>query len=204
MERLKQVGKLKPAPAKEIGLSRLGVGFEKLDRKAFDPSKAYDKVAELGVHYVRLQSGWQRTERIKGVYDFSWLDEIVDNIMARGQEPWLDLCYGNDLYSADAAKYYGAVGCPPIFSDEEKSAWINYVQACVAHFRGRIRWYEIWNEADGQWCWKHGPNAIEYGDFTVATANAIHRADPEAKAIGCVLSWIQMPFFKAMFDRGVA
>ncbi len=204
MERLRKIGQLQPKSAKEIGFSRLGVGFEKLDRKAFEPEKAYDPVAELGVHYVRLQSGWQRTERQKGVYDFSWLDDIVDNIISRGQEPWIDLCYGNDLYNADARKYYGAVGCAPISSEEEKAAWVNYVEACVRHFSGRVNWYEIWNEADGQWCWKHGPNAAEYGDFTVATANAIHRADPNAKAIGCVLSWINMPFFKVMFDRGIA
>ena len=120
MERMKKIGRIQPANAKEIGPSRLGIGFEKLDRKAFDPNKAYDKVAELGVYYVRLQSGWQRTEREKGVYDFTWLDEIVDNILARGQEPWINLCYGNDLYNADARKYYGAVGCAPIFPMRRK------------------------------------------------------------------------------------
>ena len=204
MERLKKTGQIRPAGAKEIGMSRLGIGFEKLDRKAFDPRSAYDQVAELGVHYVRLQSGWQRTEREKGIYDFTWLDEIVDNIIARGQEPWIDLCYGNELYNESARKYYGAVGCAPVSSEEEKFAWERYVEAVVRRYHGRVRWYEIWNEADGQWCWKHGPDAVEYGDFTVATANAIHRADPEAKAIGCVLSRINLPFFKVMFDRGVA
>ena len=34
MERLRQIGSIKPASAAEIGWSRLGVGFEKLDRKA--------------------------------------------------------------------------------------------------------------------------------------------------------------------------
>ena len=136
MERLKKVGQIRPACAKEIGISRLGVGFEKLDRKAFDPRSAYDQVAELGVHYVRLQSGWQRTEREKGVYDFSWLDEIVDNIIARGQEPWIDLCYGNDLYNESARKYYGAVGCAPVSSEEEKQAWERYVEAVAGTAAG--------------------------------------------------------------------
>lgn len=204
MERLKMVGKLQPASAAEIGWSRLGVGFEKLDRKAFEPENAYDQVAQLGVHYVRIQSGWQRTERAKGVYDFAWLDDIVDNIIKRGQEPWIDLCYGNDLYNESAGKYYGAVGCAPISSDMEKAAWENYVSALVSRYHGKVKWYEIWNEADGQWCWKHGPNAAEFGDFTVATANAIHRADPQAKAIGGVLCGVNLSFFKTMFDRGVA
>ncbi|MDD6887334.1 MAG: beta-galactosidase, partial [bacterium] len=87
MERLRQVGRIQPQSAAQLGWSRLGVGFEKLDRYAFDPNAAYDQVAQLGVHYVRIQSGWQRTERAEGVYDFAWLDDIVDNIIARGQEP---------------------------------------------------------------------------------------------------------------------
>ncbi|MBQ9325297.1 MAG: cellulase family glycosylhydrolase [Clostridia bacterium] len=203
MERLQKIGHLKAASAQEIGWSRLGVGFEKLDRKAFDPENAYQLVGDLGVHYVRLQSGWQRTEREKGVYDFAWLDAIVDRFLAQGQEPWIDLCYGNDLYTESAKTYYGAVGCPPIGSDEEKAAWACYVETLAAHFAGRVTWYEIWNEADGQWCWKHGPNAAEFGDFTVETARAIRRADPKARVIGGVVSWIQMPFLKGMLDRGV-
>lgn len=204
MERLTKIGKIKTACAKEIGLSRLGVGFEKLDRKAFDPQNAYDPVAELGVHYVRVQSGWQRTETTKGVYDFGWLDDIVNAILARGQEPWIDLCYGNSLYTESAGLIFGAVGCPPIATPEERAAWDKYVTSTVRHFAGRVHWWEIWNEADGQWCWKQGPNAADYADFTVRTADAIHRADPQAKVIACVLSKIDLPFFKQMFDRGVA
>ena len=204
MERLTQIGRVKPASAAEIGWSRLGVGFEKLDRKAFDPAAAYDQVAQLGVHYVRIQSGWQRTERAEGVYDFAWLDDIVDNIIARGQEPWIDLCYGNDLYNELARRYYGAVGCAPISSEQEKRAWESYVCALVARYRGRVQWFEIWNEPDGLFCWKHGVSAAEYGDFAVETANAIHRANPQAKVIGGVLTHIDLPYFKTMLDRGVA
>ncbi|MBQ8081033.1 MAG: beta-galactosidase [Clostridia bacterium] len=204
MERLIRNGQVRIKNAKQIGPSRLGIGFEKLDRKVFEPENAYDLVGEMGVHYVRLQSGWQRTETQKGVYDFAWLDDIVDNLIARGQEPWIDFCYGNELYTPSAREYFGAVGCPPIFTEEERNAWDAYVEATVRHFHGRVRWYEVWNEPDGRWCWKHGVSAEEYGDFAVATANAIHRADGEAKAIAGVLCNINLPYFKIMFDRGVA
>ena len=204
MERLIPSGQVTTKNARQIGFSRLGIGFEKLDRNVFDPEPAYDPVSELGVHYVRLQSGWQRTERKKGVYDFAWLDTIVDNLIARGMEPWIDLCYGNELYTESARAYFGAVGCPPIFTDEEKAGWRAYVEETVRHFRGRVKWYEIWNEPDGQWCWKHGVSAQEYGDFAAETARAIHRADPEAKAVAGVLCSVNLPYFKVLFDRGVA
>ena len=76
---LKKIGNVRAFSADEVDFSRVGIGFEKLDRAVFDPEKAYDKVAALGVKWTRIQSGWQRTETEKGVYHFEWLDDIVDN-----------------------------------------------------------------------------------------------------------------------------
>ena len=78
MERLKKIGVLPRVSASEIASSRLGIGFEKLDRDVFDPEKAYDPVAEIGVKYVRLQSGWMRTEKEKGqlVIDYYSVEEL--------------------------------------------------------------------------------------------------------------------------------
>jgi hypothetical protein len=77
-----------------------------------------------------------------------------------------------------------AVGCPPIHTEEARAAWRAFVAATVARYRDRISHYEIWNEPDGQWCWKHGVSATEYGHFAIATAEAIRSAYPEATIIG--------------------
>ena len=187
MNRLIKSGEVLPKKPIDIRHSRIGLGFEKLDRNVFDPEKAYPFVAESGVKLARLQSGWQRTERQKGVYDFAWLDSIVDNLLAIGVEPWLCLCYGNDLYSEEAKIHFGAVGVPPIRTAEEREAWQRYVKATVTHFKGRIHYYEVWNEPDGKWCWKHGPNAEELGAFTIATAKACKEADPSCEVLGFAL-----------------
>ena len=71
MDRLQKLGTVKTVCSSQVGTSPLGLGFEKLDRGVFEPEKAYDKVAELGVKWIRIQSGWARTEKEKGVYDFS-------------------------------------------------------------------------------------------------------------------------------------
>ena len=203
MEQLKKIGQIKPKKSIDIKKSRIGLGFEKLDRDIFDPEKSYPFVADSGIKWARLQSGWQRTEREKGVYDFSWLDSIVDKMISIGVEPWLCLCYGNDLYTPAAKTVFGAVGCPPINTAEEREAWTSYVKATVTHFKGRIHYYEVWNEPDGQWCWKHGPSADELADFTVATAKACKTADPECEVIGFVTCCAQPEFHKIMCEKGV-
>lgn len=203
MDRLKKITKIQPKNSFSVEKSKIGLGFEKLDRDVFDPEKAYDKVAQLGVKWIRIQSGWQRTEREKGVYHFEWLDKIVDNLVARNLKPWICLCYGNDLYSEQAKGTYGAVGCPPIFSKEEKTAWVNYVQAVVEHYKGRVLYYEIWNEPDGDWCWKHGVNGTELGEFTLATAKAIKEADATAKVIGGAICYREIAFLNQAFATGM-
>lgn len=195
MERLRKIGQVKPVHSSQVKKSPIGLGFEKLDRGVFDPEIAYDKVAAIGVKWIRIQSGWARTEKVKGAYEFAWLDEIVDNLLRRGLQPWMCLCYGNGLYNEQAAQIFGAVGCPPIKSEEEKTAWFNYTKALTAHFRNRVQWYEVWNEPDGVWCWKHGPNGTEYGELVKSTAAAIKEGNPDAKVIGgstCLrdLAWL--------------
>ena len=183
---LHRVGHVRARHSAEIASSPIGIGFEKLDRFAFDPSEVYDWVAQAGVKWARIQSGWSRTETEPGVYHWEWLDDVVDSLLRRGVQPWICLCYGNGLYDELAAKMFGATGYPPIRTDEQRTAWRRYVTALVRRYAGdgRVRWFEVWNEADGIWSWKTGVNGAEYGEFVKETAAAIRAGAPEAKVIG--------------------
>ena len=203
MERLIKVGQIKPKRSDEVKHSRIGLGFEKLDRDVFDPEKSYDRLLEAGVKWIRIQSGWQRTEKEKGVYNFEWLDKVVDNLIKRGLKPWICLCYGNGLYDDRAKEIFGAVGCPPIFTEEQKHAWKNYVEATVKHFMGRVEYYEIWNEPDGIWCWKHGVNGTELGEFTRDTAKTIKNVSKDIKTIGGALCLRPIAFLNEAFKTGM-
>ncbi len=179
-----KIGKVKPQKSDRSSSCRLGIGLEKLDRNLYDPTPCYEPLSELGVKWVRIQSGWCRTEKEKGVYNFTWLDKIVDSLLAHNMEPWMCLCYGNELYTEGAVNLYGAVGRPPIFTEEEKSAWDAYVDACVRRYRNKVSYFEIWNEPDGGHCWRHGVNPGEYATFAIRTSQVIKNANPEAKVIG--------------------
>lgn len=203
MERLKKIGEVKAISSQKIETSRIGIGMEKLDRDAFDPEKVYDKISDLGVKWVRIQSGWQKTEKEKGIYDFEWLDSIVDNLLERKLTPWMCLCYGNILYDDLAKEYYGAVGCPPIRTEEAYSAWLRYAEAVAEHFRGRVEYYEVWNEADGIWTWRPTPDAKEYSEFCIKTAKAVKKADKTAKIITGSHFKDSMSFFNTEFKSGV-
>lgn len=76
-----------------LGVSFITVGCECLDRDMAVWSEFADYVPELGVGHARIQSGWAKTERRKGHYDYAWLDEIVDGLCSRNIKPWMTLCY---------------------------------------------------------------------------------------------------------------
>lgn len=202
MERLKKVGVVKAYNASEIKSSRVGVGFEKLDRNAFNPEKSYDKVAALGVKWARIQSGWERTEQVKGVYDFSWLDTIVDNLLKRDLIPWINVTYGNPLYTEKAKEVFGSVGCPPVATEAEFTAWGNYVRALVAHFAGRVEYFEIWNEPDGKSCWKIEHSGKTYGRLVQLSAKVAREVNPNAKIIAGVQNKPNFAWAADFFSSG--
>lgn len=215
MERLIYEQQLEILPSDAISRSPIGIGFEKLDRAVFNPNKAYDMVALTGVKKIRIQSGWYRTEKEPGIYDFTWLDEIVENLQQRGLEPWLCLCYGNPLYTELAKPVFGAVGCPPITTQEAMDAWLRYVDATVRHYRGKIHLYEIWNEPDGGYSWRHVEtdckanmdlvrNAREYGIFATHTAQTICQADPDAQiAAGAIAHLENLKYVNDILATGL-
>ena len=74
---MKRLGKMKIKPASAIADSRVGIGFECLDRELFDPGRCCDLLGRSGIKHARCQTGWNCCEKEKGVYDFRWLDDVA-------------------------------------------------------------------------------------------------------------------------------
>lgn len=200
-----RIGQLRLVPSREISQSGVSIGFECLDRFMFDPDKCYDKLAASGVKWARCQTGWCRCEKEKGVYDFAWLDAVVDNLLERGIQPWFNLGYGNRLYMPDA---YGeaAVGHVPLYyGDETLQAWQNYVKALAAHFSSRVTFWEIWNESNIKAFWQpREADPLEYARLIRITAPIIREAVPGAR-IGACTACVFDPSYTAAFARsGIA
>lgn len=197
------VSKLKTRPSSAIKASPLSVGYETLDRQHFDPVKTYQHAAQLGVKWARCQTGWARTEKTRGQYDFGWLDEVVDGLLKIGIQPWFNLGYGNPLYTpkADAT----AVGWVPVFDEVAMDGWKNFTAKIAEHFKGRVRHYEIWNEPNITPFWKPGkPDAAAYTKLVKGTAPIIRQRVPDAVIIGCAFARVPLDYLKKCLDAGLA
>jgi hypothetical protein len=109
----------------------VGVGMSIHDRR-----EGVEAAADLGVTSVRIDAPWSQLERQKGVYEIPpWLEQTVVASLERRITPMLILAYGNSLYGGDKPK-----------SKEAIAAFTQYAEFVAKHFRGRVLFYEIWNE----------------------------------------------------------
>ena len=140
------------------------------DQCYVSPELAYclmSDLAESGVKFARCQTGWMKCEKVPGQYDFQWLDEVVDPLAAIGIETWFSLSFGHPVHTPAEAyeKAWreangklvpgwarGWVGEIPLYHGEKgMKAWTEYVRALCRHFRGRVRFFEVWNEPEAFW-----------------------------------------------------
>ena len=178
------VGTIRPVPAREIAGSDLWIGGEVLDRDlcSYDAYKSY--LGELGAKKIRLQSGWAKTEKTKGNYDFAWLEHIVDDAISRGVQPWIQISYGNPIYSGGGGV---SLGQGLITSDEALEAFAKYTKALVERFKGRVNEWEIWNEADLRHNPALGHDETSYARLFVKTAEVAKTVQPGARIVALSL-----------------
>lgn len=172
----KEIGQLKTRDAKEIKASTWSIGGETLDRDYTDYQSYKTYLGPLGAKRIRFQGGWSKCEKIKGVYDFAWLDAIIPDAASRGVAPWVELSYGNPIYEGGGeAKLMGHIPTSP----EALAAWDNWVKAMVSRYKNQVPEWEIWNEPDGNS--KH--TGKQLGEFYLRTAKIVRSIQPEAKLI---------------------
>ncbi len=201
---LAPIGRMRPRASADVAASPLSVGFETLDRRLFDPVRAYPLVAKLGAKWARCQTGWARTERERGSFDFRWLDDVVDALLGVGVRPWFNLGYGNRLYTPQAPDDF-AVGWAPLNDDEARKGWVRFVGKMAERYRGRVRHWEIWNEPNITNFWKPGkPSPGDYVELVRLAAPEIRRRIPGAVIVGGAFAGMPTEYFSRCLDAGLA
>lgn len=141
---------------------------------------ALDRMAAAGLGMIRDDATWAAVEKEPGVYQFpeTW-ERYVERARQLNLEPLFIINYGNPLYDDGDFPH----------TDAARAAYARYAAEVAAHFKGRCRYYEIWNEwtgACGMGAYrKNGHNTPEnYVLLLVEASKAIRAVDPDAYIIG--------------------
>ncbi len=200
----------KRVPPKRSSQIREGFGINSnMPREPYLPWNRWwwTRMFDAGVSWIRIgqyenssdHTSWDWVEQKRGVFSIApEADDYVDSLVENGVHVQVQLMYGNPMYTGPNGhkpdeitpepgsfhnddRSLNSIFWPPK-SDAEIAAFIRYVKFMVGHFRGRIKYYALWNEQDiGYWNPRGVPE--EYGRLLKAFAPAVHGADPAAKVI---------------------
>lgn len=138
-----------------------------------DPGQ-YLPIAALG---KCVGCAWTYIENSKGVFDWEHLDRYV-GYAEKHRIPMMFDFLGVPKWAATsgAACSFGCAGPPARLSDIT-----DYARAVATRYKGRIQWYELWNEPNNRPFW--GGSVTDLGRQSKAIYDTIHAIDPQAKFI---------------------
>ena len=152
----------------------LGVNTH-FNQKKGDIEKNLNLIKNAGIGFIRDEISWDRAEKEKGVISFEgdvW-DDYVNAACEKGIDVLMVLGSTNKFYSG---------GKFPI-GEEAVQAFANYAGETAKHFAGRVKYYEIFNEAYTNKYYSSQNTGERYAELVKAAAAQIRKADPSAKII---------------------
>jgi polysaccharide biosynthesis protein PslG len=184
----------------------------------------WTRIFDAGISFIRIgqyenssdYTSWDWVERKPGQYSIAAeAEDAIDSLVENGVKIEIQLLYGNPLYTSPAGRLPEAIKpAPGGFHNPDRSlysvfwppktpkqiqAFLNYAGWMVKHFRGRVQYYEIWNEPNIDY-WNPAPSPEEYGRLFKAVVPTIRAADPNAKIIFGGLAGADRDFAKRALD----
>jgi hypothetical protein len=166
----------------------LGVNIHFTDPK---PGEV-EMLAAAGFRFVRMDFGWDATERDKGRYDFSAYERLLAALAPHKIRAMLILDYSNRHYDR---------GLSPQ-SDEGRRAFARWAAAAAKHFHGRGVVWEMYNEPN-IFFWKPKPDVQQYVKLALEVGKALRQAEPGEIYVGPATSTIDFRFLEACFQAGL-
>jgi hypothetical protein len=156
------------APAADVGI--FGIGSSNLGTKQH--AKWIPQMRAIGIRDLRApRTSWNMVQPVSET-EWTWteLDRQLDYLEAQGIRSG-----GLFLGTASAWNKLDHERGLPL---NKLEAWSEYVYRIVKHAKGRIKYWEIWNEPPNGT--RNAP-ASDYAKVVVATYKAAKRADPDCK-----------------------
>ncbi len=157
-------------------------------RELRDPSaslRALEMASQAGIGWLRLGFPWSWVEGTPGRFIWQVHDALIAKAQSLGIEVMGSLGYTAVWASSAPPEVTRAVDrerYPP--TDYE--AWGRYVFQTVSRYKGRVRYWEVWNEPDlggeGQFGFWRGTES-EFARLLAVAYESVKRADPQAQVV---------------------
>lgn len=155
--------------------------------------KSVDLISALGIKQVRDELFWHLVEQKKGEYKIP--EGPLKNLnysVEKGLDTLIILNYGNKLYEDGAAPS----------QDESRKAFAKYAYTMAKELRGKVHFFEIWNEPNTDGFWRPRANPKDYALLLKEVYPAIKAGNPDAQVLGISLAGAEDEFMYDVFKAG--
>ena len=181
--------------AKKEPVSPFAMQLHSMEGDVANHQRTIDLCKEAGIKLIRDEIHWGIVEREKGVLKID--DNIlqnVENTVKAGIEPMIILDYGNKFYDDGKA---------PV-SKEAVEGFARYCEFMARTFKGKIRYWEIWNEPNTEYFWKRPPDPKAYTNLLAAAYKACRKGNSGCTVIGLATAGIPFDFIEGVLKEGAS
>ncbi|MFQ6100608.1 MAG: hypothetical protein ACE5OS_05160 [Anaerolineae bacterium] len=212
-------------PVTHAGVNPFGINvFLEQEVEEWKRERSLQMIADAGFHWIRQEFPWEDIE-IHGKGDFedrrhephrsAW--EKYDHIVGLAEQYGLEVIPRLSNPPAWTRALSDTIGthAPP----DDLADWGDYVYAVVSRYRGRVRYYQLWNEPNIYPEW--GERPVDPEGYTQLLCEGYRRAkeaDPDAVVIsgalaptvslhpgpGAALGLNEFVFLQRMYNAGAA
>ena len=170
-----------------------------------------ERASAIGVKWTRLQASWREIENENGEYAWEQTDAAFSATLAKGITPFVCLagshpryCKRTPVNDPKEKEIYGTSLLPPTKDPQALAAWLRFVRAAVQRYKGKILYWEVWNEPNHRHYWGAEPDGKEYSVLLRKTAAVIREVDPNAKVVAGALAGLDPGFTEKFLADGNA
>ena len=212
-------------PVAHAGVNPFGINvFLQNEVEEWKRERSLQMIADAGFHWIRQEFPWEDIE-IHGKGDFedrrhephrsAW--EKYDNIVDLAEQYGLEVVPRLSNPPAWTRALTDTIGAKP--PPDDLADWGDYVYTVVSRYRGRVRYYQLWNEPNIYPEW--GEQPVDPEGYTRLLCEGYRRAkeaDPDAVILsgalaptvslhpgpGPALGVSDFVFLQRMYDAGAA
>ena len=145
-----------------------------------DPVQYAELISDAGFSYVRTEICWEDFEKVK--YDYKIPekeDKYISELCNSGIEPLVICAFFNELYGDSS------------LTSDELTGFKNYCYELATKLKGRVKYFEIWNEFDLVGNAEFNPKSLDakaYAKLLKAGYEGIKDANKDTVVMGMVTS----------------
>ncbi len=135
-----------------------------------------DVIQATGAKWLRVDFDWKSAEPKPGVYQWTFLDRVVQRASSRGLR-----ILATPAYTPQWAR---PAGTSDKYAPADPGAYAAFVKAAAQRYAPRgVHHWEIWNEPNVVQFWEPKPNPTQYAAMLKASSAAIRSVDSKAVVV---------------------